>query len=107
MKMQVIITSVHHYDMEGNKGVAAHVVGDYEHTNNKFGLSIPQAAVPDTNELAYLAQHALDLPAKFSAEVSMGSKKSGNGKEVAVINLKNLEFLNSVEWADKKVTVKA
>lgn len=107
MRMQVIITSVHHYDMEGNKGVAARVVGDFEHTNNKFGLSIPEAAVPNTDELALLAQHASELPAKFTADVSMGSKKSNNGKEVAIINLKNLQFVNSVEWADKKVPAKA
>lgn len=93
--------------MEGNIGVAARVVGDFEQTNNKFGLSIPEATVPNTDELAILAEHAADLPAKFKANYSMGSKKMANGKEGAVINLRNLEFVNSVEFTDKKVPVKS
>lgn len=107
MKLEVIITQVNHYNMEGNKGVSARVVGGFEQTNNKFGLTISEASVPNTDELSYLLEHATLLPAKFKTTISIGSAKKGNGKEVSAVNLSDLEFVNSVEFTDKKVPVKA
>lgn len=107
MRTEVIITQVKHYDMEGNKGLSVHVQGDFEKTNNKFGVSFPEANLPNTEELAYLLRFANDLPAKFKANFSLGTVKASNGKEKSTINLSNLEFLNSVEFVDKKVSVKA
>lgn len=107
MRTEVIITQVKHYDMEGNKGLSVHVKGDFEKTNNKFGVSFPEASVSDTNELAYLQRFADDLPAKFKANFQLTTVKATNGKEKSGLSLSNLEFVNTVEFVDKKTVVKA
>lgn len=105
MKMETIVTvlSANHYDMGDNKGLNVRIIGSEENTNNKFGLSIVEASVQDYRELAYLRQHAENLPAKFKAQMQIISKKLNNGKEAGAIALSNLEYLNEVEITDVKV----
>lgn len=107
MKMETIVTvlSVNHYDMGENKGVNVRIIGSEESTNNKFGLSIVEAVVPDYRELTYLRGCAEVLPAKFKANMQIISKKMANGKEGASIALSNLEILNPVEITDVKQPV--
>lgn len=105
IRTEVIITKVNHYDMENNKGLSVRVVGNYEETNNSFGLSISEAAVPDYAELHYLTRFKKDLPATFKADFSMVSKKLPNGKEVPTVGLSNLEFVGKVQFSPVKETV--
>jgi hypothetical protein len=107
MKSTFIITKVNHYDMGDSRGLSVRVVGDTQQTNNSFGLDISEAAVPDYHELQYLKRFANDLPAKFTAELSIGTIKAGNGKERAGAILKNLQYVNSVEFVDAKVPASA
>lgn len=101
MKTQVIVVQVNHYNMQdNNKGLSVRIVGDKETTNNKFGLSISDAAVPDYNELNYLVQYADQLPAKFDANLGFVAKKAANSKDITSISLSNLKFVNSVEFKD-------
>lgn len=107
MKTQVIIFNVSHYDMGDNRGLSVRVLGDSAHTNNKFGVEISDAKVPNYDELKYLSSiDPGDFPAKFEAELSLTTIKGTNGKEQTGIALKNLKFLNSLELVDKKVPVK-
>jgi hypothetical protein len=105
MRSQWIITKVNHYDMGDNQGLSVRVVGDTQQTNNSFGLEISEATVPDYGELRYLQRFANQLPAKFNADFSLATVKASNGKEKTGVLLKNLEFVNSVEFVDKKVPV--
>lgn len=105
MRMEFIITKVNHYDMGDNRGLSVRVVGDVQQTNNSFGLDISEATVPDYNELKYLSRYANDLPAKFTADFALATLKTSNGKEKTGVSLKNLQFVNSVEFVDKKVPV--
>lgn len=102
VRTEVIVTQVNYYDMEGNKGLSVRVVGNYEETNNKFGVPVSEASVLDTNELKNLELHKKALPAKFKADMSFTTKKLGNGKEVPTMALANFEFVNSVEFVVKK-----
>lgn len=106
MKAEFIITKVNHYDMGDNRGLSVRVVGDTQQTNNSFGLDISEATVPEYSELRVLSQYANELPAKFKAEFSLSTVKASNGKEKTGVSLRNLEFVNSVEFVDKKVPVK-
>ena len=106
MKAEFIITKVNHYDMGDNRGLSVRVVGDTQQTNNSFGLDISEATVPDYSELRVLSQYANDFPAKFKADFSLSTVKASNGKEKTGVSLRNLEFVNSVEFVDKKVPVK-
>lgn len=104
MKTQVIIFNVAHYDMGENQGLSVRVLGDNAQTNNKFGVEISDASVPNYKELRYLQQFsAKDFPAKFNATISLTTIKASNGKEKTGIALKDLEFVNSVEIVDRKV----
>lgn len=103
MRSEFIITKVNHYDMGDNRGLSVRVVGDKTIGNNGFGLEISEATIPDYNELKYLQQFQNDLPAKFNADFSLSVVKASNGKEKTGVLLKKLEFLNSVEFIDKKV----
>ena len=105
IRTEVIVTQVSHYDMRDNQGVSVRVVGNYEETNNKFGLSISDAAVPNYNELNNLKRHKRDLPAKFMANISMVTKKMANGKEGQTLALSNLEFVEKMEFVSAKVAV--
>lgn len=106
MKTQVVIFNVSHYDMGDNRGLSVRVLGDNAQTNNKFGVEISDATVPEYKELKYLQQiPASDFPAKFNATISLTTIKASNGKEKTGIALKDLEFVNSVELMDKKVAV--
>jgi hypothetical protein len=105
MRIPVIITKVNHYDMGDSQGLSVRVVGDFQQTNNSFGLDISEATVPNYVELKYLLQHAQSLPAKFMADFSLATVKASNGKEKTGVSLKNLEFVNSVEIVDKKAAV--
>lgn len=104
IRSEFIITKVNHYDMGENRGLSVRVVGDNDHTNNSFGLEISEAVVPDYTELQYLRGFADKLPAKFKADFSISTVKASNGKEKSGVNLKNLEFVNSVEFVDIKET---
>lgn len=106
MRTEVIITQFNYYSMDNNKGLSARVVGNYEVTNNKFGLSISEATITNFGELSYLSQFERELPAKFEADIQFGTKKS-NGKEVAALMLSNLKFKNKVEFTDVKEKVNA
>jgi hypothetical protein len=106
MRSQFIITKVNHYDMGDSRGLSVRVVGDKQQTNNSFGLDISEATVPDYSELNYLLRFSKDLPAKFNADLSLMTIKGSNGKERQGVALKNLEFVNSVEFIDSKVAVK-
>src|SRR5690348_12675467 len=105
MKTEVIVVQVNHYEMQDNRGLSVRIIGDFEKTNNKFGLSVSEATVPNYSELRNLTMNANDLPAKFSADLSFITKKDKGGKEITSIALSNLEFKNSVEFTDKKVAV--
>jgi hypothetical protein len=106
MRIPLIITKVNHYDMGDSRGLSVRVVGDVQQTNNSFGLDISEATVPNYRELEYLLEYSKQLPAKFLADFSLSTVKAGNGKEKTGVTLKNLEFVNSVEFVDKKVPVK-
>jgi hypothetical protein len=106
MRSQFIITKVNHYDMGDNQGLSVRVVGDHQQTNNSFGLDISEATVGDYSELRYLLGCADQLPAKFNADFSLSTVKDKNGKEKTGVTLKNLEFVTSVEFSDKKVPAK-
>lgn len=103
MKTEVIIVQVNHYEMQDNRGLSVRVIGDFEATNNKFGLSVSDATVPNFQELGKLKSHSSDLPAKFTADLSFITKKDRSGKEIPSIALSNLEFKNSLEFVEKKV----
>ncbi|KAB7663023.1 hypothetical protein [Bacillus sp. B1-b2] len=107
MRGQFIITKVNHYDMGENRGLSVRVVGDKQTTNNSFGLDISEATVSDYSELRNLTQYKNDLPAKFDCDFALATVKAGNGKEKTGVVLSNLTFVNSVEFADKKVPVTA
>ena len=101
MKTQVIVVQVNHYNMQdNNKGLSVRIVGDKETTNNKFGLSISDATVPNYDELNYLIQYADQLPAKFDATLGLTAKKGANSKDITSISLSNLKFVNPVEFKD-------
>lgn len=101
VRTQVIITQVNHYDMDGNQGVSVRTVGNYEETDNKFGLSISEAGVPNVGELNTLKRHKRQLPARFNVDVSFGTKKASNGKEITAVTLSNFEFVESMEFVPK------
>lgn len=106
MKTQVIVFNASHYDMGDNKGLSIRVLGDVTQTNNKFGVDISDAAVPDYNELRYLQGfNPKDFPAKFNADLSLTSIKDKTGKEKTGVALKNLEFVCSMEFVEKKVAL--
>lgn len=106
MRTEIIVFNVGHYDMGDNRGLSVRVLGDNATTNNKFGVEISDAKVPEYSELRYLQQFkASDFPAKFKADISLATIKGSNGKEQTGIALKNLEFINSMELVDKKVAV--
>lgn len=107
MKTQVIVFNASHYDMGDNRGLSVRVLGDSTQTNNKFGVEISDAAVPDYNELRYLQKfNPKDFPAKFNADLSLKSIKGANGKEQTGVALHGLEFVCSVDMIDRKVLVK-
>lgn len=105
MRTEVTVVQVNHYEMQDNKGLSVRIIGDFENTNNKFGLSVSEATVPNFNELRNLKAHAMDLPAKFSADLSFITKKDKGNKEITSIALSNLEFKHSLELVEKKVAV--
>lgn len=97
---EVIVLSINHYDMGDNKGLSCRVVGDIENTNNKFGLSISEAKIPDYNELKFLRTIADKFPARFTADLTFTTAKATNGKEVTTVALSKLVYKNSVEFKD-------
>lgn len=109
MKMEVIVLSVNHYSMDSNEGLNIRILNEeLEHTNNGFGLDVTESkVVTGLTELKYLERFADQLPAKFMAKPQITKKKDKNGKEITALGFKELEFLNSVEFVNKKVPVKA
>lgn len=103
MTTEVVVFQVNHYDMGENKGVSARILGNSENTNNKFGVSVSEAVIPDYFELENLRRFADKLPAKFKAELGFVTKKAANGKEITSISLSKLQFLNPVEIKDLAV----
>lgn len=106
MRVDVNILSVNHYQMDGNQGLSVRVIGDKVMTNNKFGLEISEATVAEYNELEYLSRFANQLPAKFKADFALTNIKDKNGKEKTGVSFRNLEFIHSIEFVEKKTTVK-
>lgn len=106
MRVDVNILSVNHYQMDGNQGLSVRVVGDKVETSNKFGLEISEATVTDYNELKYLERFSNQLPAKFKADFSLTNIKDKNGKEKTGVAFRNLEYVHSIEFVEKKSTVK-
>lgn len=109
MKMEVIVLSVNHYSMDSNEGLNIRILNEeLEHTNNGFGLDVTESKiVTGLQELSYLERFADKLPAKFLAKPQMTKKKDKNGKEITALGFKELEFVNSIEFIDKKITVKS
>jgi len=101
MKMQVVVIQANHYDMQDNKGLSVRIVGDYEETNNKFGLSVTDATVQNYEEVKLLQKHKKDLPATFNASMSIVTKKGANGKDMPSVALSNLEFVHALEFTAK------
>lgn len=106
MKAEFIITKVNHYDMGDSRGLSVRVVGDYEKTNNSFGLSISEATIPNYDELKYLSAYQDSLPAVFEANFALSTIKSGNGKEKVGVNLSNLKYKHAVAFEQVKESVK-
>lgn len=106
MQTQVIVFNASHYDMGDNRGLSVRVLGDTTQTNNKFGVEISDAAVPDYNELRYLQKfNPKDFPAKFNADLSLKSIKGANGKEQTGVALSNLQYVCSMDFVERKVPV--
>lgn len=102
MRMQVTVFQANHYDMQDNKGLSVRILGDYEETNNKFGLSVTDATVQNYDEVKLLQRHKKDLPATFNATMNIVTKKGANGKDMPSVALSNLEFINALELVEKK-----
>lgn len=107
MRTEVIIFSANHYEMDNNRGLSVRVMGDNVETNNKFGVEISEAAVTQYQEKDYLQRFGKQLPAKFKADLSLGTIKDKGGKEKTGVTLKNLEFVHSLELVEKKIPVKS
>lgn len=101
MKMQVVIFQANHYDMQDNKGLSVRILGDYEETNNKFGLSVTDATVTNYDVLKKLKKHGREFPALFNADVTFSTKKASNGKEIPALSIIDLEFVHSMELVAK------
>ena len=101
MKMQVVIFQANHYDMQDNKGLSVRILGDYEETNNKFGLSVTDATVTNYDVLKKLQKHGKDFPALFNADVTFTTKKASNGKEIPALSVIDLEFVQAMELVPK------
>ena len=105
IRTRIIITQINHYDMEGNRGLSARVVGNYEENGNRFGIPVSEAQITNVNELSKLQQHKKDFPAAFDADISFVTKKVTGGKEVPTMALTNLQFIEALEFQPKKVVV--
>lgn len=106
MRSEFIIFNVSHYDMGENRGVSVRVLGGKTQTNNKFGLDISDAKVPDYRELRELQSiPAEKFPIKVSAEFSLVSIKGSNGKEQTGIALSDIQYVNSMQLVDIKEAV--
>lgn len=102
VRTKVVITEFRHYNMEGNRGLSAIVVGDYQENNNRFGIPSSEASILNPEELNYAMQYKKELPASFEADLSFVTKKASNGKEVPIMALANLKFIESLELQPKK-----
>lgn len=107
MRTEVIVFSANHYSMEDNQGLSVRVLGDEVSTNNKFGVEISEANVPQYHEKEYLERFAGSFPARFKADISLTTIKDKGGKEKTGVALKNFEYVNSLELVDKKIPVKS
>lgn len=103
MEMEIVILGVSHYDMTGDgggKGASIKVYGNLTNGGNYVGVSISDADIP------YEEMHGIienKFPARFKANVSMGSvKKRGSNKEVTAMTFSNLRFLHSVDLLQVK-----
>lgn len=106
MRNQFIIFNVSHYDMGENRGLSVRVLGGKTQTNNKFGLDISDAKVPNYKELKYLQSiDPSEFPIKVEADLEIVSIKGTNGKEQTGVALSNIEKLCSMEFVEKKVPV--
>lgn len=103
MTTEVIVFQCDHYEMTDNKGVSVRIVGSKEETNNKFGLSVSKAKIPNFHELDYLKRFKDELPAKFKANIELVTMKLNNGQEGTGIALSELQFVESMELVPKKV----
>ena len=102
LQTEVTVFEIRHYDMDGgNRGVSARILGSFEETNNKFGRSVSEAAIPNFYELEYLKRFKDKLPAKFTCVAEFKTIKGPNGKEMTGLALAELKFKNSVELIDQ------
>ncbi|MEG0619042.1 MAG: hypothetical protein RR557_07080 [Bacilli bacterium] len=106
MTTEVIVFQCDHYDMGENRGVSVRIVGSKEETNNKFGLSVSKAKIPNYHELEYLKRFKDELPAKFKANLELTTVKLTNGSEGTGVSLSELQFVEAMEFVPKKVAVK-
>lgn len=102
IRTDVVISEFKHYDVDGNRGLKAVVKGDYQETNNRFGIPYTEVMILNVDELKYVIQYKKDLPASFEADLSFGVQKASNGKEVPTMALSNLKFIESLELQPKK-----
>lgn len=107
MKMQVVIFQANHYDMQDNKGLSVRILGDYEETNNKFGLSVTDATVTNYEVLRKLKRYGKEFPALFNADATFTTKKASNGKEIPALSIVDLDFVHAMELVPKTPTVAA
>lgn len=102
MKTNVTVLSFNHYDMEGNRGLSANIVGSETHTNNAFGVDIVNVGIPKYDELRDLEKYASKLPAVFEADTAIGTIKDRSGKSKGGLTLANLKYLHSVKFTEVK-----
>jgi len=102
MKVTIDVGAVDHYEMDDNKGVKVQLLGDYNETNNRFGIDISESKIKDYAELQYLKQHKNKLPARFKADMEFVSVKDKNKNVVTAASFKNLEFVTELEIVPKQ-----
>jgi hypothetical protein len=104
LQMEVIIMNYNHYSMEnGNKGLSARVIGSVVDSNNRSGVDISDAQIPNYGELTLLSQiPASHYPAKFKANIGLVSIKDKGGKDKTGVSLSNLQFVSSMKLVESK-----
>lgn len=92
MKMDIVLLGKNFYDMNGQQGANVVVLGSYEDTSNKTGLSVSEANIPYSEhfELKY-------FPAIYSADGELVSVKNRSGKSVTSLKLSNLKLKSKLE----------
>lgn len=97
MKMEFIVLGKNFYSMPDNQGANLIILGDYEETSHKAGLSVSEASI-DFNEHLNIKE----FPAVYQANAKLTSIKQQSGKIRTGLKLENIELKNKVEIKDVK-----